>query len=69
MSINPTINVNRHEQEHKQAVTGYPIQDHLAHRWRPRAFANRPNAGDWYPVILQRLPWLQERVMQGQSSP
>ena len=51
----------------KQAVTDYPIHDHLAHRWSPRAFADRPvskevlgslfEAARWAASCFNEQPW------------
>lgn len=52
---------------HKKAVTYYPIHDHLAHRWSPRAFADRPvmeqdlgslfEAARWAASCYNEQPW------------
>ena len=52
---------------HKKAVTDYPIHDHLAHRWSPRAFADRPvitellgslfEAARWAASCYNEQPW------------
>ena len=52
---------------HKNAVTDYPIHDHLAQRWSPRAFADRPvsaellgslfEAGRWAASCYNEQPW------------
>ena len=51
----------------KQAVTNYPIHDHLAQRWSPRAFADRPvnaellgslfEAARWAASCFNEQPW------------
>jgi len=52
---------------HKKADTHYPIHDHLAHRWSPRAFADRPvtaqdlgslfEAARWAASCYNEQPW------------
>ncbi len=52
---------------HKKADTHYPIHDHLAHRWSPRAFADKPvtaqdlgslfEAARWAASCYNEQPW------------
>ena len=52
---------------HKKADNHYPIHDHLAHRWSPRAFADRPvtagtlgslfEAARWAASCYNEQPW------------
>ena len=52
---------------HKKADTHYPIHDHLAQRWSPRAFADRPvtaqdlgslfEAARWAASCYNEQPW------------
>ena len=42
---------------HKKAVTDYPIHDHLAHRWSPRAFADRPVSTELLGSLFEAARW------------
>ena len=52
---------------HKKAVTDYPIHDHLAQRWSPRAFSDKPvdaellgslfEAARWAASCFNEQPW------------
>jgi nitroreductase len=42
---------------HKKAHTHYPIHDHLALRWSPRAFADKPVAADTLGSLFEAARW------------
>jgi len=42
---------------HKKADTHYPIHEHLAHRWSPRAFADTPVPADTLGSLFEAARW------------